>query len=371
MTGPVAARLASEVLHKRLSFDAAQQAAALRLDALAAELQLASSGMRRLRGALPRLLGGAGRRAPRGVYLCGSVGGGKTMLMDFFQESLPVVQRSHFYRFMQEVHARLGRIHRRTRPLDIVARHISARTKVLCLDEFYVGDIADAMLLGGLLQGLFRRGVTLVTTSNVAPQDLYKDGLQRQRFLAAIELLHANLDVVMLGGAIDYRLRQLDRAPIYLDSALPQTHAALRERFSALSRGGGPDARTLRVNGRQLRAVHAGPGIVWFEFRELCAGPRSQSDYIEIARLHQTVFVENVPIFGPADDDAARRFIMLIDEFYDCSVKMVISAAAVPAKLYRGERLEFEFARTTSRLIEMQSLQYLGAAHRPGRAPMA
>ena len=231
-------------------------------------------------------------------------------------------------------------------------------------DPLKVADITEAMILAGLFDGLFRRGVALVATSNLRPEHLYQEGLQRQRFLPAIALLRAHCDVIHLDGMVDYRLRQLERAPNYLDSALPGTLSSLQERFSALCDGGaGPTP--LRIEGRDLRAVELGEGTAWFEFTELCEGPRSQNDYIEIARQFHTVLIANIPIFDAASADAARRFMMLIDEFYDRGVKIVVSAAAAPAELYRGERLRFEFERVASRLIEMQTHQYLAGEHRP------
>jgi cell division protein ZapE len=208
-----------------------------------------------------------------------------------------------------------------------------------------------------------------VATSNVPPQDLYKDGLQRQRFLPAIELIRTHVEVMHLDGGIDYRLRQLERAPTYMDSGSPATPAALRERFAALTgavaEAGAIRKSALTIEGRELRAVIWTPGTAWFEFTELCDGPRSQIDYIELAHLFHTIFISNIPAFGPVDEDAARRFIMLIDELYDRGVKIVVSAAAAPPALYHGERLKFEFERAASRLIEMQTQRYLAGQHRP------
>jgi cell division protein ZapE len=235
--------------------------------------------------------------------------------------------------------------------------------RVLCLDEFFVADIADAMILSGLFEGLFRRGVTLVATSNVPPQDLYKDGLQRQRFLPAIALIEAHVDVLRVDSGVDYRLRQLERAPTYLHSASPETTAAMRRRFAELAAGGAVAPATLVVEGRPIRALGTGPDIAWFEFGELCEGPRSQNDYIDLARLFGTMFISNIPVFTPSHEDAARRFVMLIDELYDRGVKTVVSAAAEPAELYRGERLRFEFQRAASRLVEMQTQAYLAGRH--------
>ena len=278
-------------------------------------------------------------------------------------------ERVHFYHFMRDVHAELARIKGRTDPLDLAAARIAQRARVLCLDEFFVSDIADAMILSGLFQGLFRRGLTLVATSNTAPQELYQGGLQRQRFLPAIELIEAHVEILHLDAGIDYRLRKLEQAPTYLDSRLPGTAAALEQRFAALAAGGAVQmgaarAVTLEVEGRPLRARAVGPDIAWFGFRELCEGPRSQNDYIELARRYGTLFITDIPLLTPQDEDAARRFIMLIDELYDRGVKLVVSAAAPPALLYRGERLRLEFERAASRLVEMQTQHYLAGSHR-------
>jgi cell division protein ZapE len=348
-----------------LEFDAAQNEAAERLARLAHELARESPAWIRVLGRIGWTSRRARAEAPRGVYLWGGVGRGKTLLMNRFFGSLGSIpsERTHFYRFMRGVHEELGRAKNRENPLERVAERIARRVRVLCLDEFLVADIADAMILSGLLEGLFRRGLTLVATSNVPPRDLYKDGLQRQRFAPAIELLEAHLDVLEVDAGIDYRLRHLEREPIYLDCASARTRATLTQRFSALAGGAAIVPATLIVEGRPIRAVATGHDIAWFEFGELCRGPRSQNDYIDLAKIYGTVFVSDVPVFTAADDDEARRFIMLIDEFYDRGVKTVISAAAAPQELYRGERLRFEFQRAASRLMEMQTPAYLSGHH--------
>jgi cell division protein ZapE len=294
------------------------------------------------------------------------VGRGKTLLMDLFHDSLPagLGERLHFYRFMREVHAGLRAKHR-AEPLDAVAEQLAARYRVLCLDEFFVSDIGDAMILAGLFAGLFSRGVTLVATSNIPPQQLYQDGLQRQRFIPAIELMQKHVDVVHLQGPIDYRLRQLEQAPTYLDSGLPATTPQLEARFAALAGASAGGATTLYIEDRPIMARATGAGMVWFEFTAICEGPRSQNDYIEIARLYHTVFISNIPEFTTLNENAARRFIMAVDEFYDRNVNMVVSAAAAPAHLYHGEGLRLEFMRAASRLTEMQTLAYLSGQHRP------
>lgn len=369
----VTEHLHAEVAAGRLEFDAAQREAAARLDALSENLRVQSPGAFRRRLSWTSWLPIDFAPAPlRGVYLWGGVGRGKTLLMDLFFATLlaappglvPSARRSHFYRFMREVHAELAAVKYRPRPLDLVARRLAMQARVICLDELLVADIADAMILTGLFEGFFRHGVTLVATSNVAPSELYKDGLQRQRFLPSIDLIRAHVDVVPLDGAIDYRLRQLEQAPTYLDSNRADTAAALARRFAGLAAGNAAGPSTLSIENRSLRTVNSGPGVVWFEFSELCGSPRSQYDYIELARLYHTIVIANVPVFDGRDEDAARRFIMLIDELYDRAVKIVLSAAAPPAALYRAECLRFDFERAASRLIEMQSRSYL--ARQPG-----
>jgi cell division protein ZapE len=362
----VEARLSEQVASRRLEFDAAQAQAAVRLDRLSTNIvQSSGSAGERLRA---YLLPWAPARAPqRGLYLWGGVGRGKTMLMDWFYESLPGTKRErvHFYRFMRRVHAGLRAATRRTQPLETVAERLARTTRVLCLDEFFVADIADAMILAALFESLFRRGVTLVATSNTAPQDLYTDGLQRERFLPAIDLLQKHLDVLHLDGGTDYRLRQLQQAPTYLDSTLPGTAAQLRHRFAALAGDSATGPKTLSIEDRGIAALATGAGMAWFEFRELCDGPRSQNDYIELAHSYHTIFIADIPAFTAADEDAARRFIAAVDEFYDRGVKLVVSAAAQPSALYRGERLQLEFQRAASRLVEMQTQHYLAGQHRP------
>ncbi|HWZ61686.1 MAG TPA: cell division protein ZapE [Steroidobacteraceae bacterium] len=302
----------------------------------------------------------------RGVYLWGGVGRGKTFLMDLFFASLPFAQRrrQHFHRFMQDVHAALAQPQHERDPLEVIAANIAREVRVLCIDELQVTDIADAMLLGGLFAGLFRRAVTLVATSNTPPQDLYKDGLQRARFLPAIALLERHVEVLRLGGTTDYRLRELTQAGVYLPAAAAATPGRLEALFGRLA---GPAVRLsgdILIEGRPIAVLRVGHDVVWFEFAALCVGPRSPDDYIEIAREYRTVMVSDVPVLQAEDDDAARRFIELIDELYDRNVNLIVSAAAPPPELYRGERLKAPFERTVSRLIEMQSSEYLAREHR-------
>ena len=363
----VESRLRTELAAHRLEFDASQLDAAVRLDRLSAALLESSRSVRaRLREHLQWLPGSTAAAPQRGLYLWGGVGRGKTMLMDSFYESLRLSrrERSHYYRFMRRVHAELRSIKRRTQPLKTVARRLAQHTRIICLDEFFVADIADAMILSGLMAELFRRGVTLVATSNTAPDDLYKDGLQRERFLPAIELIKSHVDVLHLDGGIDYRLRQLELAPTYLPSTDAATPEQLRQRFAALAGASIQGPSQLTIEDRTLTAAASGAGMVWFEFSELCEGPRSQNDYIELARSYHTIFISNIPDFTWRDENAARRFVMMIDEFYDRGVKIVVSAASAPAQLYGGARLQLEFQRAASRLIEMQTQHYLAGPHR-------
>ena len=291
-----------------------------------------------------------------GLYLWGSVGRGKTMLVDIFCESLPASlrRRQHFHSFMREVHAELRALDGIADPLQTVARQWAQRYKVLCLDEFHVTDITDAMLLARLLRALLDLGVVLVTTSNEHPDQLYRGGLQRERFLPAIALLKSRLEVVELGGDTDYRLRTLTQAATYYVPA---------ERFSALTHEAPIVADHLRIEGRELPVRAHTDGVVWFDFTTLCGGPRSTLDYIEIGRCFHTVLLSAVPVMGEDDNDAARRFINLLDELYDRSVKVLLSAAAEPAGLYRGARLAAAFRRTVSRLTEMASHDYHSRPH--------
>jgi cell division protein ZapE len=362
----VESRLRQQVAAGRLESDAVQLDAAVRLDRLSTSLLESSRSVgERLRAHLRWLPAPA--EPQRGLYLWGGVGRGKTMLMDWFYESLrfPRRERTHFYRFMRHVHAELRTVKRRAQPLETVAERLAHRARVICLDEFFVADIADAMILAGLFEGLFRRGVTLIATSNTPPQDLYKDGLQRERFLPTIELIRNHMDVMNLDAGIDYRLRQLEQAPTYFDSTLAGTAAQLQRRFAALAGDSVTGPKVLLIEDRDLAAIATGPGMAWFEFSELCEGPRSQNDYIELARSYHTIFISNIPRFTETDENAARRFIAAIDEFYDRGVKIVVSAQAPPAELYRGERLELEFRRAASRLIEMQTQHYLAREHHP------
>jgi cell division protein ZapE len=319
------------------------------------------------RGFFSKLLGSETKSVAKGLYFWGGVGRCKTYLMDVFFESLPFPekQRMHFHRFMRYTHQELRALQGTPNPLRQVAKNFAAKARVLCFDEFFVSDITDAMILGGLIEALFAEGVSLVATSNVEPVNLYKDGLQRRKFLPAIELLEKHTDILNVDGGVDYRLRALESAELYhypLDEA---ADVSLDKSFRALSPDVGKAGVDLDIEGRAIVTKRCGDGVVWFEFADICEGPRSQNDYIEIAMLFQTVLISNVPIFTTRSEDSARRFISLVDEFYDHNVKLILSADAPIPELYAGERLVFEFQRTESRLQEMQSTEYLGYEHLP------
>ncbi|MCB1685737.1 MAG: AFG1 family ATPase [Pseudomonadales bacterium] len=315
------------------------------------------------------LFGWVGKRDSRpitGIYLWGGVGRGKTLLMDLFYECLPSTDRlrMHFHRFMQRVHRELTALSGTVDPLRTVADRFAQESSVLCFDEFFVSDIGDAMILAELLQRLFERGVTLVATSNVEPDCLYLNGLQRRRFVPAIELLKEHTRIHNLDSGIDYRLRVLERAEIYhspLDAAAERSLAAS---FASLAPDAPEDNVELDIENRPIKARRVAEDVAWFEFAELCEGPRSQNDYIELARIFHAVLVSNVRLFTARNEDAARRFIALVDEFYDHDVKLILSAEVPVEALYEGEKLRFEFERTRSRLLEMQTHDYLARTHR-------
>ena len=306
-----------------------------------------------------------GRTAPKGIYLWGGVGRGKTWLMDFFFESYPGKQkyRYHFHRFMQDIHQRMAVLKKRSNPLQVVAKDLAGRIRLLCLDEFNVIDIGDAVILSGLLRALFERGVTLVITSNLSPDELYKNGIQRLSFLPAIELLKQHTEVIELQGSHDYHHGQLERSGVYHSPLDEMAGLCLLEEFIRLASGRVEVDRTLKILGRDIPFQKKADGMVWFDFEALCGLPRSQNVYIEIARRNHTVLISDIPRLDGSRDDQARRFIFLVDEFYDRKVKLVVSAEAKPERLYCGERLAFEFIRTAGRLREMQTQRYLNSPH--------
>jgi cell division protein ZapE len=285
--------------------------------------------------------------------------------MDLFYDGLEIdaKKRIHFHRMMHNVHDRLNDLRGVEDPLDQVAEDIARDTRVLCFDEFFVSEIGDAMILGRLLDGLFRRGVALVATSNIRPDQLYKDGLQRERFLPAIALLETHTEVVEMDSGVDYRLRLLQKAGTFLCPHDKDAEGRLMTFFEESASSHIEVERNLDINGRDIRAFRCAKGVAWFEFESLCDGPRSQADYIELARWYPSVIVSGVPRFDETLEDQARRFIALVDEFYDRRVKLILSADVPVHDLYEGRRLAGVFERTISRLVEMQSTDYLALPH--------
>lgn len=301
----------------------------------------------------------------KGIYFWGGVGRGKTFLMDIFYQCLPIdkKKRSHFHQFMNEIHHALKHIGNIENPLDRVARNLGREFSVLCLDEFVITDIGDAMIMAGLLKALFEQGVVLITTSNSPPQDLYYDGLQRDRFLPAIELIIQYCEVTCLDGGQDYRLKGLGQTHLY---TIPHSQAVLDQIECYLTEHVTPYQALLQkltINDRELSCNFCAEDTVWFSFDQLCKTNRSQNDYLELARLFNTLILTDINEMSSLNDDVARRFVLLIDVLYDHHVIFICSASVKPGKLYGGKRLAFEFERTSSRLIEMQSQQYLAQAH--------
>ena len=302
---------------------------------------------------------------PRGVYLWGGVGRGKSFLMDAFFAAVPVLRKTrlHFHEFMRSVHRELDEVKGTPDPLDEVARRIAKRHRLICFDEFHVSDIADAMILHRLLSKLFELNVGLVMTSNYAPDDLYPDGLHRDRVLPAIALLKERLDVVHVDAGIDYRLRAMEHIEAYLTPWGAEAEAKLAAAFDRLAEVDDEDP-VLEIEARRIRARRRAGGVVWFDFAVLCGGPRSHADYLEIAAQFHTVLLSNVPRMSAGQASEARRFTWLVDVLYDHRVKFLVSAEAAPAELYTAGVLANEFARTASRLIEMQSREYLESPKR-------
>ncbi|EOG8084069.1 cell division protein ZapE [Citrobacter sp. CK184] len=314
-----------------------------------------------------------GKREPsanapvRGLYMWGGVGRGKTWLMDLFYHSLPGErkQRLHFHRFMLRVHEELTALQGQTDPLEIIADSFKAETDVLCFDEFFVSDITDAMLLGGLMKALFARGITLVATSNIPPDELYRNGLQRTRFLPAIDAIKAHCDIMNVDAGVDYRLRTLTQAHLWLSPRNNETQQQMDKLWLALAGAKRENAPTLEVNHRPLPTMGVENQTLAVSFITLCVDARSQHDYIALSRLFHTVLLFDVPVMTPLMESEARRFIALVDEFYERHVKLVVSADAPLYEIYQGERLKFEFQRCLSRLQEMQSEEYLKRSHMP------
>lgn len=348
--------------------DASQQSAVVALQRIFEQLNERWSKAPRWWPGISHRFGLSRPQPVQGLYLWGGVGRGKTYLMDLFFHALPGNRklRMHFHRFMLMVHKRLADMKGQSDPLKRVAGDIAKDVDIICFDEFFVSDIGDAMILAKLMDALFDAGVALVATSNIEPEHLYERGLQRPKFLPAIALIRRYCSVMNVDGGIDYRLRSLDKAPVFHFPLNAANAQAMQDLFGELTRGLWVETnKILDIQERKVIASAWSEGLVWFDFEVLCGGPRSAADYIEIARQYHTVLISGIPVLHEKDDDKARRFITLVDEFYDHGVKLVLSAADSLEHLYQGSDLGFPFTRTRSRLLEMQTREYLGSPHRP------
>lgn len=346
--------------------DAAQENAVRHLQRLYDDLVAAQQGSS---GLLGKLFGKKSQDPIKGIYFWGGVGRGKTYLVDTFFDALPFEQkmRTHFHRFMKRVHEELRTLKGEKNPLPIIAKRFAGEARVICFDEFFVSDITDAMILATLLEELFKNGVSLVATSNIVPDGLYKDGLQRARFLPAIALLKQHTEIVNVDSGIDYRLRALEQAELYHWPLDAEAEQSLEKSFKSLLTENCTvlENEALIIENREIRARKVANDIAWFDFRAICDGPRSQNDYIELGKIFEAVLISNIEQMNAQKDDMARRFINLVDEFYDRNVKLILSAEVELKDLYTGGRLEFEFQRTLSRLLEMQSHEFLARPHKP------
>ncbi len=353
--------------------DDVQREAVARLDAIYQQLAMQPEPVRQnggLFGKIGKLLGKQDSvpTAPaRGLYMWGGVGRGKTWLMDLFYQSLPGArkQRLHFHRFMLRVHEELTALQGESDPLEIVADRFKAETDVLCFDEFFVSDITDAMLLGGLMKALFARGITLVATSNIPPDELYRNGLQRARFLPAIEAIKTHCDIMNVDAGIDYRLRTLTQAHLWLSPLNSDTQHQMDSLWLSLAGAKREHTPELEINHRPFPTLGVENQTLAASFTTLCVDARSQHDYIALSRLFHTVLLFDVPVMTPLMESEARRFIALVDEFYERHVKLVVSAERPLDAIYQGNALQFEFRRCLSRLQEMQSEEYLRLEHMP------
>jgi cell division protein ZapE len=361
--GELYEHLAPELARRKIVLDAAQEGALGRLQRLYDEL----IAFKRARGSIFRRWLNP-PAPPRGAYFWGGVGRGKSFLMDTFYAALPYRRkvRAHFHAFMKAVHDDLRQHRKAVDPLAAVAARIARRHRVICFDEFHVSDVADAMILGRLLTALFEHGTVFVMTSNYRPDDLYPNGLQRENLLPTIALLKQWLDVIQVDGGIDYRLLQLQDVPCYytpLSEAVDAELSVLYERMRP-----GPDEEPrLTIEARPLKSRRRAGSLVWFDFATLCETPRSQLDYLELARRFAVVILSGVPRLTPDMGNAARRFTWLVDVFYDHRVKLLVSAAVPADELYREGPNSQEFARTVSRLIEMRTHEYMALPHQAGQ----
>jgi cell division protein ZapE len=358
--------LEPELEARHIVLDAPQHAALERLQSLYEELV----AFKKARASLLRWLNPP--VPPRGVYLWGGVGRGKSFLMDAFYRSVPIRRKTrvHFHAFMRDVHAELATLKREVDPLVAVAARIARRHRLVCFDEFHVSDVADAMILGRLLTALFGRGVVFVMTSNYRPDELYPNGLQRQNLLPTIALLKQWLNLVEVDGGTDYRLRELEQEQCYYTPLSEAVEAALATRFERMRTGAEEDPR-LAVGERQVKARKRAGSLVWFDFETLCEGPRSQLDYLELARRFAVVIVSGIPRLTPEMGNAARRFTWLVDVLYDHRVKLLLSAAVPAGELYREGPNSQDFSRTASRLIEMRTREYMALPHQAGTPAVA
>ena len=351
--------------------DTAQELAVERLEKLSIEL---SEDRGKLLHSLRKLSPfDSHQPAPvKGLYLWGGVGRGKTWLMNLFFEQLPVEYkyRIHFHHFMLDIHGKLAELNKlkngkQKNPLQTIAKQLSKKYRVLCIDEFIVTNITDAMILSELLHALFRNGVCIVATSNRVPDDLYLNGLQRERFLPAIELIKTHTEVFHLDGGTDHRTSLLEQANVFYTPITEETDKQIEQRMQELSITPVTKNKTLNILNRDVETISCSDEIVWFDFDVICTSPRAAQDYIDIAQRFNTVIVTNIPVMDEYSDDKARRFIYLIDELYDRNVILIASAHDTAQYLYKGDMLEFAFHRTSSRLVEMSSHQYLSQSHKP------
>lgn len=302
---------------------------------------------------------------PRGLYFWGGVGRGKSFLMDCFYAAVPYrrKRRIHFHAFMHDVHRQLNELKGESDPLLKVAERIASEVRLICFDEFHVSDIADAMILGRLLEALFARGVIFVMTSNYPPDNLYPSGLQRENFLPTIALIKSHVDVLQIDAGVDYRLRTLEQVEIFHYPADAAAELKMAEYFAAIAGGAGAEGGSVEVLGREIPTIRRGNGVIWFDFKTLCGGPRSQNDYLELARGHHTVLLSGIPKMSARMASEARRFTWLVDIFYDHKVKLIATADCDPDHLYTEGTQASEFFRTASRLTEMRSREYLAQPH--------
>jgi cell division protein ZapE len=360
VNGPVRAAYDAELVTRGYQSDPAQLRAVDALERCAAEWAAYKS---KRSNALKKLINRV--PVPKGVYMYGGVGRGKSFLMDCFFNAVPIRRKTrlHFHEFMREVHRELVDLQGTVNPLDELGRRMSKRYKLICFDEFHVADITDAMILHRLLQALFDNDVGFVTTSNFVPDGLYPDGLHRDRILPAIALLNANMEVVNVDNGTDYRRRTMEQVKLYHTPLGPQADAEMTEAFNRLAETADEDP-VLHIESREIRSRRKAGGVVWFDFRTLCGGPRSQNDYLELATQFHTVLLSDVPAMPVRMASEARRFTWLVDVLYDRRVKLIMSAATTPEELYTEGPLSHEFPRTVSRLNEMQSVEFLALERR-------